>query len=71
MNTVCLLSNKSLENAAEFKYLVMILKNQNCSHKKLRPDYIQLRIFWLPIHYLKTQRLNIQDDNFMHCLVSM
>jgi hypothetical protein len=30
------LSNKSLENAVEFKYLVMTLTNQNCSHEKIK-----------------------------------
>jgi len=36
MNTVCLLSNKSLENVAEFSYLVMILKNKNSSHEEIK-----------------------------------
>ena len=31
-----MLSNKSLENAAEFKYLVMRLTNQNCSHEEIK-----------------------------------
>jgi hypothetical protein len=30
------LSNKSLENVAEFKYLVMTLTNQNCSNEEIK-----------------------------------
>jgi len=30
------LSNKSLENVAEFKFLVMTLTNQNCSHEEIK-----------------------------------
>jgi hypothetical protein len=64
------IADRTIENVAKFRYLEMT-KIQNLIHEVIKTDEIrvmlptiQLRTFYLPIYFLKIQKLKYRNYNF-------